>query len=583
MATVAYGWCRVEGATVTNTQKAYGYTLTSPIGSESIFYGRPSIQIYNKTSTILGVTYKVVPIEEITGYATIKDIDANYTAFQSAIANYDKTINTGDATNAAQLYYKEFAIDKPSVIFYDDTTQGQFRYYAIVYVDADLAPPILAITAKYIGNPIPVDLEFNTDDLRIYAEYEDGSVDRVLDGYTIDPSDITIKKVGVNVFKILFVTNAGDTLTSQVGIQGIKRLTGIQGKYDGPSLYQGQTVERRYLIVTALYSDGSSGTVTSYGFPNGNILGKLPSIEISYNGERCFVDIPTYAISTSRLVAYYTGPNIEVDDKNPNTFDTTKTNIRIHYQSIDSSLGGWETIDSSLCTFTPNVIEHEGINNILVQYVGKNGPVSCYMMVIGFKPNVIMTALTAEYTGPEIVQDKTYSQERLIVKAYYSDGTVVTIKNGYLVNSNIVKNIGINTFTVTYTDRPSSGDDVTLTATFDVIGLEKDTTTDTTYSPISLLNNYPEATRYNNRYRGPAEAEKHHNTNKMIFENIKELYKIFRDIEQSFNDVINSVGNESAIKYLSLNQINRLHDTVTIIMTDKRFSSGKYLKEEENE
>lgn len=572
MATVAYGWCRVEGALVRDTQKAYGYTLTSPIASEHVFYGRPSVQIYNRESPVFGVAYKVVPIKEIAGYATVMDIDLNYASFQTALNNYSKKINIGDAANAAQLYYEEFAIDESSVIFYDDSTRGEFRYYAVIYVDKDLAPPILNITAKYVGPPVAVDLAFDVDDLRVYAEFEDGSVERVVTGYTIDPANRVVTKVGTNVFKIGFVDNSGYEFPPvPISVPGVKRLVSIYGVYDGPSLYKGQTIERRYLTIVAQYSDGSSGTVTSYGFPNGNVLGNYPSVAISYNGQRCFVDIPTYTVSTSRLVAFYTGPNIEVDAKNPQEFDPSQTKIQIYYESSDGIHSGWETVPYELCKFIPTTVDHEGINYVTVQFTGKSGPVSCQMMVIGVSPEVIMTKLAAVYNGPPVVQGSPYSLERVTVKAYYSDGTTAIIKNGFTCNKYIVEYPGINDFLCRYTHRASSGEDVTLEATFTVPGLEKDDTSETGYAPVSLDNNYPEATRYNNRYRGPAESFKHQYTNDMIFENIIALYKLFARIEASYNDLMTSVEGANAIKYQSINQINEIDDGVQEIMTNPKF------------
>ena len=574
MATVAYGWCRVEGALVRDTQKAYGYTLTSPIASENVFYGRPSVQIYNRESPVFGVAYKVVPIREIAGYATVMDIDVNYASFQTALNNYNRKINIGDATNAAQLYYEEFAIEESSVIFYDDSTRGEFRYHAVIYVDKDLAPPILNITAKYVGPPVAVDLAFEIDDLRVYAEFEDGSVERVVTGYTIDPADRVVTKVGTNVFKIGFIDNSGYEFPPvPISVPGVKRLVSIYGIYDGPSLYKGQTIERRYLTIVAKYSDGSSGTVTSYGFPNGNILGNSPSVAISYNGQRCFVEIPTYTVSTSRLVAFYTGPNIEVDTKNPQEFDPSQTKIQIYYESNDGIHSGWETVSHELCQFVPTTVDHEGINYVTVQFTGKSGPVSCQMMVIGVSPEVTMTKLAAVYNGPAVVQGRPYSLERVTVKAYYSDGTTAIIKNGFTCNKYIVEYPCINDFLCRYTHRASSGEDVTLEATFTVPGLEKDDTSETGYAPVSLDNNYPEATRYNNRYRGPAESFKHEYTNDMIFENIVALYKLFARIEASYNDLMVSIEGANAIKYQSINQINEIGDGVQEIMTNPKFIS----------
>lgn len=572
MATIPYGWCRVEGAVVKDTSKAYGYALTSPIASDTIFYGRPSIQIYNRESTVLGVAYKVVSVRELAGYASVKDIDENYGSFQTALDNYDRTINIGDATNAAQLYYEEFAIEESSVIFYDNSTRGEFRYHCVIYVDKDLAPPIIRITAKYVGPPVAVDLAFDTDDLRVYADFEDGNTERVITGYTIDPANRIITKVGTNIFNIGFTDNTGyDFPPAPVSVQGVKRLVGIYGVYDGPSLYKGQTVERRYLTIVAQFSDGSSSTVTSYGFPNGNILGNSSSIAIAYNGQRCNVEIPTYAISTSRLVAFYTGPNIEVDSKNPQEFDPANTKIQIYYKSADELYSNWETVDYTLCTFTPLTVDHEGINYITVQFVGRSGPVSCQMMVIGIKPEVTMTKLSAVYNGPAVVQGSFYSLERVSVKAYYSDGTSSIIRNGFTCDRYIVEEVGLNAFLCRYTHRSSSGNDITLESTFTVVGLERDDTTETGYSPVSLDNHYPEATRFNNRFRGPAESIKHRHINDMIYENIVELYKIFAGIEASYNNLVSAVEGVNSVKYMSLDQIGTINEQVKEIMTNPKF------------
>lgn len=572
MTTVAYGWCRVEGALVRDTQKAYGYTLTSPIASENVFYGRPSIQIYNRESPVFGVAYKVVPIRELAGYESVQDIDLNYSSFQTALDNYSRKINISNAANAAQLYYEEFAIDESSVIFYDDSTRGEFRFYSVIYIDKDLTPPVLRVTAKYVGSPVAVDLSFETDDLRVYAEFEDGNTERIVTGYTIDPDDRIVTKVGSNVFKIGFIDNTGYEFPPvPISVPGVKRLTGIRAIYDGPSLYKGQTIERRYITVIAMYSDNSSSVVTSYGFPNGNILGNHSNVAITYNGQKCFVDIPTYTVSTSRLVAFYTGPNIEVDYRNPQEFDTSQTKIQIYYESSDGTHNGWESVSHELCKFTPTSITHEGINYITVQFTGKSGPVSCQMMVVGVSPEVTMTKLAAVYSGPPVVQGSPYSLERITVKAFYSDGTTAIIKNGFTCNKYIVENAGINDFLCRYTHRASSGEDVTLEATFTVPGIERDDTTESGYTPVSLDNNFPEAIRYNNRYRGPAESLKHQYTNDMIFENIEKLYYLFAKIETNYNNLVEEIENANAIKYQSVNQIKAINDGVQEIMVNPKF------------
>ena len=565
---IVNGWCKIEGAIVHDTQKAYNYTLISPLAYEPVFYGSPTVRIQNKTSTILGVVYKVVPIKDFAGFSSVQQIDLNYNAFQNALVAYSRTINFYDPDYTPQLYHEEFALTESSVIFYDDSTQTSFSKYAIVYIDKNLTPPITAMIAKYVGNSIPVGNEFNEDDLQIHVEYDDGSLIRVKTGYTLTPASKVINIIGDNNYVVSLVSEDDTLFTANLVIPGIKSLTSITAIYDGPTLYQGQIIERKYLVVTAYYSDGSSNTVTNYSFLSGDTVGTQSYTHISYNGETCKVDLPIYTIKSSRLIAYYSGPNVEVNESAPYSFDLANVLVKIHYESADGKNGNWETISPSSCTFTPTTIQHEGDNEILVEYEGKNGYVKCYMIVPGIKPVTKMTDLIVQYTGVPVVQGKSYSLERLIVKAYYSDGTTAIIKNGYQVSSNIITKIGVNTFTCTYTDRPSSGEDVTLKMPFDIVGIEKESTTDTTYSPISLQNHYPEATRLNNRYRGPGEAVKHQDIDRMLYENIHALYDIFANIENSYNLLVATIEGNQAVKYFSINQINKAQDMINDITSE---------------
>ena len=293
-------------------------------------------------------------------------------------------------------------------------------------------------------------------------------------------------------------------------------------------------------------------------------------ITIWYRGKTFDVVIPMYEVTTSRLIAYYTGPNVEVG----HDFDTSKSDIRIYYQSDDPTNTFYEKVDPSLCTFVPTTIDHEGVNQITIQYVGKKGPVSTKMIVIGIIPEVHMNFIVAEYTGPEIVQGKSYSPERVIVKAHFSDGTVSTVKNGFRLSSNVVNYIGLNEFKVTYKYQ-----DDECTTTFTVIGLAKEDTTDNNYNPIYMDNNYPEATRRNNRYRGPAEGVKHDAINHDIFTNIQTLYTLFSNIEQDYNKLIESIDGNNCIKVKSINHIQKIEDGTKSILNDTRFSSGKYEQE----
>lgn len=572
MAIFTFEWCRVEGCQIPNLQKEYGTFAQLPSNTK-VFYGTPEIQINNPTSIVNGCVYKVVPISEF-GLNTILDIDSHYDELLTAISNYDKTVDIQDAANSAQYYYEPFVVEESSVIFHADSTKKKFDHQAIIYIDQHATPEIITVAANYKGPAIPVGETFKLDDIELFAIYSDGNQAQIKQGYTVEPEDRIITQLKSNVIKITYTSPTGTTFITSIVIEGVKNLQGVEAFYDGPSVSYGQEAQRKYFIVVAKYSDGSSATVTDFTFPDGNIVSESNSgvITIYYKGFWTTVVVPTYDVSSSRLIAYYNGPNVEVG----HDFDTKYANIKIYYKSDDDINTYYEDIDTELCIFSTTTIDHEGVNQILVQYTGKLGPVSTTMIVIGIKPEVTLNFIEAEYTGSPIVQGKAFSIERVICKAHYSNGAVVAVKN-FAINSNIVQYVGLNEYIATYKEK-----DATVTTTFSVIGLEKDSTTESGYRPISLQNNYPEATRLNNRYRGPAEGYKHENIDQMIHENINTLYELFASIEHSFNELVERVDGNNCIKVRTLNTISQLEDETVLWLTDDRFTTGKYQEEEEN-
>lgn len=573
-AVFTYGWCRVEGCKIPDLRKEYGdfVNLSSALGSSlRIFYGTPEVQIFNALNVNGGVVYKVVTIREMLGYETIQEIDANWYTLLNHINTYDKKIDISDAPNSANYYYEPFVIQEPCVIFYDNadratTEANQFSYREIFLVDEMATPEIITLVGSYTGKPIPVGETYDIQDLDMYVVYSDGNKAILKQGFTVDPEDQVIHNVGSNVVKVNYVTPNGALYTASVIITGIKNLVSIEATYDGPNVAYGQEAKKKYFIVVAHYSDDSSATVTDFIFPSGNIVSETNGgvISIYYNGFYTSAVVPTYDVTTSRLIAYYNGPNVEVG----HDFISSYCTIKIYYQASDGINSHYEDIDPKLCKFMPTTIDHEGVNYITVEYTGRLGPIKTKMIVIGITPEVKLNFITAEYTGPEIVVGKSFSAERVICKAHYSDGSIVTVRN-FALSSNVVTLVGPNEYIVTFTNK-----DEKATTTMTVIGLEKDSTTESNYSPIYLQNNYPEATRQNNRYRGPAEAYKHDEVSEMFYDNITELYKIFHDIEQEFNRVTKVIEGDGNIKAMTLNTINQMNKNTDSWLNDDRFVSG---------
>lgn len=566
MAVFTFEWCRVEGNPISDLYKQYG-TFTQLPSNTKIFYNTPEIQINNPTSIISGCVYKVVPISEF-GYDTITKIDSNYNTLINQIKNYDKTVNTQDDINSAAYYYEPFTIRESSVVFHTDSTKTKFDRYAIVYVDLQATPEIITTVASYKGPSIPVGETFNIKDIELFAIYADGNKTQIIEGYTVEPKDKIITQLKSNVIKVNYTTPSGTSFTTSVVIEGIKNLQSIEALYDGPSVSYGKEALRKYFVVVGKYSDGSSAVVTDFTFPDGNTVKESNSgtIVVYYKGFYATVVVPTYEVSSSRLIAYYNGPSVEIGNK----FDVKYVSVKIYYKSDDDINAYYENIDTKFCTFSTETIDHEGTNHILVQYNGKLGSVSTTMIVIGIKPEIILNFIQAEYTGPSIVQGKAFSIQRVICKAHYSNGSIITVKN-FAINSNIVQFIGLNEYLITYKEK-----DTVVTTTFTVMGIEKEDTTETGYNPIYLQNNYPEATILNNRYRGPAEGYKHDSVHKMLYENIHNLYKLFANIEQDFNALVEYTNGSNCIKVLTLNTISCLEDRTSSWIEDERFITGKY-------
>lgn len=561
-------WCRIEGGTVPDPQKEYGTFVNLPINTE-VFYGNPEVQIFNPDSVINGIVYKVVYLSELgAGANTVHEIDANYAQIMTNIANYDRTIVISDAVNSANYYYEPFALTGSCVIFYADSMSTRFDHQLIVYVDEYATPDVVTVVGSYVGPPIPVGETYKETDLQMYAVYSDGNKALLRQGYTLDPADRKITMLGSNVVKVTYVSPTNVTFVATVIVPGIRNLQSISAIYDGPNVSYGQEALRKYFIVVAHYSDDSSATVTDFTFPSGNTVTQTNGgvIPIFYKGFTTSVTVPTYTVSSSRLMAYYNGSNVEVGDN----FNPDYCNIKIYYQSSDSQFSHYEDIPASSCVFSTTVVDHEGINYITVQYTGKAGPVSTKMVVVGIRPEKTLSYITAEYTGPEVVQGKTFSAERVICKAYYSDGSVVTVRN-FALATNVVTLVGSNEILVSFKDG-----DTTVTTTITVTGLEPDSTTENGYNPIYLQNFYPEATRLNNRYRGPAESYKHDSTNQALYENIIALYAIYANIERSFNELIERIEGNENIKSATINATNWMNDTVQGWINDPRFTTGTY-------
>ena len=573
MSVHTFGWCRVEGAHVPHLGDKYGTFINMSPSQTVVFYGTPEISIYHPFDTVNGIVYKVVPVTEFGDFDTINKIDTSLPALVSGINSYDKRVTINDG---CYYWYEPFTIDETSVIFYDSSDHDYFGQYSIIYVDKTATPNVIAITADYGGPSVPVGENFRVNDITIRMIYEDMQDALVEFGaWSIRGGSAVVENEGANIIEIVYITPDERELTATCIVTGIKNLVSIEASYDsaGPKLAASQKVDRKYITVIAHYTDGSSEFVSDYTLVNGATvtLQNNGILDVFYKGKVAQFAVPMYEINSARLIAYYNGPDVEIG------YDwiATYVVVKIYYESDDGN-GYSEDVDIYQCGYSTGTITTEGVNQITVTYdTDEFGRLSTVMSVTGISNVVTLDYITAEYRGPEIVIGFSFSYERLFVNAHYTDGSVTTVRN-YTVPTNVVRNIGDNIYTVTYTERG-----ITKQCDILVIGVAKEETTQYNLFNIMLDKHYPEMTSINHRFRGPAEATKMRHYSRFIYDMIREVNDIFASIEQEYKEYCGSIENLMLTKYDTLDSIKEITDSCNSWLTDKRFTSGEYIMETE--
>ena len=576
------GWCRIEGCEISDTSKEYGTFNNIPTSEQHIYYGHPEIQINNPYSTSHSAVYCVKPIDTTFGYSEINEIDSNWGHFVSSIQTWmnNNLVDTSDPDTAYYFVGKPFTVNKSCVIFYDDSakssvTGAKYNYYAIVLIDEYAIAKVINITVKYKGDAVPVGEQVDLDNLDVSAQYDDGNETKITSGYMIEPANKIVSQLGANVFEVYYIDPENDVNRATFIVQGIRNLQSISGYWDGGQVGYGKEADRKYFVIIGHYSDNTESIITNFEFVNGNTVNHNNEglIDIFYKGRTCQVQVPPFDVKQSRLIAYYNGPQVEVN----HNFQPSYINVKIYY-SAEDSVGNsyYENINVFECEISDTLVSKEGVNTYDISYEGQLGIITTSFTVMGFIPDIKPTDIQATYTGPGVYVGKTFDLERVICNVYYSNGTIKTVKN-FVVSTNIIHVVGENTITVTYTE-----DTTTITTQITVVGLENDSTTENNIFPTSLNNNYPRASFLNNRYRGPAEGIKTNNYARMIIKNIKDLYNLFADIEKQYNQVTSDTVGENSIRITTFNDISFMKEQMNDMLNDEHYSTGTYKSEDKH-
>ena len=551
-------WYRLEGCILPTSEYNYSSSNISALSGYDIWYTNVEIRLQNPSSTnyVHGVNYKTRKFSDY-GFTTIDEIADNFSTVYTQMLE-DMAENQGALT-----YSEPFVITESSVICFNDSYEPRLTRVIVVLKDDFLNPDLTGITAIYDGPAVAVDEEFEYTYLTVTGIFSDGHTSQLMPGsFTVkrkvdNTETRIIKSLGTNQFTAI-IKYGQNTFQADFAVTGVKRLVGVTARYDGPNIALNKSPLKRDFVVCAEYSDNSASTVTDWSFLNGSKITTTNKgiLTVYYLGFTCDVNVNYYTTDPTQLKAYYSGPDIEKGKE----FSLEHLTVKIYYQNTSSVAGNayWETLDPSTYTVNTQHIPLEGDNIITVTYKTNNGTtLTTTFIVKGFVAKAYIAYITAQYDGPPVPVGKYYNQNKVVVKAYWSNGDISTI-NKFNIDRTKITEVGDNKFTATYKQK---------TCDFIVIGLEEESTGTTNYTPTQVDLKYPEASKLNNRYRGPMESLKFDEYNRFVFENINTLFDIYNSLEKTYNTISSDSASLFNTSTKVLGTISIIEDKVSYIKT----------------
>ena len=554
-------WYRLEGCILPISEYNYSSSNISVLSGYDIWYTNVEIRFQNPSSEnyVHGVNYKTRTFAEY-GITTIDEIADIFNTV------YPQMLNDMAENQGALTYTEPFVITESSVICYNDAYELGLTKVVVVLKDDYLNPDLTGITAVYDGPTVAMDEEFEYTYLTVTGIFNDGHTSQLMPGtFTVtrksdNVETRVINSLGTNQFTAT-VKYGDNTFQADFAVIGVKRLVGVTATYDGPNVALNKSPLKRDFVVCAQYSDGSASTVTDWSFLHGGKVTEHNNgiLTIYYMGFTCDVSVTYYNTDPTQLKAYYSGPDVEKGKQ----FSLEYLTVKIYYQNVSDVTGNayWEVLDPGTYTVDTQNITLEGDNIITVTYVTNNGTtLTTTFIVKGFVAKAYVAYITAEYDGPPVPVGKYYNVNKVVVKAYWSNGDISTVK-GFNVDKTKIEQVGDNIFTAVYKQK---------TCEFIVPGLSAEDTNATNYTPTQVELKYPEATKVNHRYRGPMESVKFDEYNKFVFENINKLFDIYNSLEKTYNTI--SSDSESLFNTSTkvLGTISIIEDKVSYIESLKK-------------
>lgn len=253
--------------------------------------------------------------KEITAYAEEATIVALSAAYSGPSVMLGKEIDTKYLTVA--VTYSDGVTDiiedytvVSKVVAAKGTNIGTVIYQgktANYYVQGKM---LKGLFASYTGPSISIGNTVAKKNIYAMAEYDDGSFD-VLTDYTVIPTPIS--EIGKNKIP---VTYEGQVAYIEVTGVAPKTITTLYAAYHGGDVTVGSSVNPSDLIITAVYSDGSSEEINNYELTPAKVSSiGVQNVVAFYHGSTVSFSVNGTARKVTGLKAEYKGNPIGVGYK----------------------------------------------------------------------------------------------------------------------------------------------------------------------------------------------------------------------------------------------------------------------------
>ncbi|MGN0506231.1 MAG: Ig-like domain-containing protein [Lachnospiraceae bacterium] len=272
-------------------------------------------------------------------------------------------------------------------------------------VPAEAATGMLTnITAVYTGSAAVVGEEISTEDVYVTGYYVSGgkmSTAQIKDGFLITPA--TVQSEGENKMTVHY-----QEYTAEFSVTG-KKVLYIEAEYTSDDeVTVGSEIPKKYLKVTAYYTDGSKAEISDYTLPVTKVYQKgINTFSVLYGSHvATFYVSGKEALAIEQLIAYYYGDEAIVGN------ELDKTNVEVMALYNDGRI---ETVKNF--TLSPSAPSKEGLNNIVVTYGGASVTIEVYAR------EKIIESIEAQYIGQGVIVGRIVDANDIEVTATYEDGT----------------------------------------------------------------------------------------------------------------------------------------------------------------